>query len=43
MLTNAEKFTNNGNISVSVELKDKKFACVKVIDTGVGIEENVKS
>lgn len=38
LLSNACKFTNNGNISLQVELATNNMINFKVIDTGIGID-----
>lgn len=39
MLMNAEKFTNQGEITIKAELRDKKYAYIQVIDTGIGMDD----
>jgi len=39
LLSNACKFTSNGNITLKVELTDISMIHFKVIDTGIGIEQ----
>ncbi len=43
LIDNAIKFTKKGGVNLTVEEvheKDKKFALIKVIDTGIGISKN---
>lgn len=43
LITNAYKFTKNGEIAVAVEITDDEF-CFSVSDTGIGIpDENIKN
>jgi signal transduction histidine kinase len=37
LLNNAIKFTENGGVTVSVEMQDENQLCVKVQDTGIGM------